>query len=239
MMSRLDKIKHLYDILNELEAQLGGMRYLANCHGKMNWPERGIYFFFEPGEERSTSGSGLRVVRVGTHTLKLDSQTTLWDRLLAHRGYIGGKWPDGGNNRGSVFRYHVGCAILAKDRLEERYLKWGVGSSASSEIRNQEYPIEKMVSQRIRAMPFLWLEVDDSPGPKSRRAYLERNLIALLSNYGKLGTNEAIDPPSKKWLGNYSTNDKVRKSGLWNDHHVDEPWDSKCLEELEARVKNI
>ena len=33
----------------------------------MYWPQRGVYFFMEDGEERSDSGSGLRIVRVGTH----------------------------------------------------------------------------------------------------------------------------------------------------------------------------
>jgi hypothetical protein len=38
----------------------------------------------------------------------------------------------------------------------------------------------------------LWLSVDDEPGPQSLRGCIERNAIALLSNYGKL----PIDPPS-------------------------------------------
>ena len=34
-------------------------------------------------------------------------------------------------------------------------------------------------------MSFLWLPIGDEPGPNSRRGYMERNAIALLSNYGK------------------------------------------------------
>jgi len=67
-MSRLDLIDRFYGILRDLEDRLGGCRWLSRCDGKMDWPKRGIYFFFEMGEER-TAGRGLRVVRVGTHAL--------------------------------------------------------------------------------------------------------------------------------------------------------------------------
>jgi hypothetical protein len=62
-----------YEILGSLEQALGGKRVLKDCDGRMVWPDRGVYFFFEPGETRSDAGSGPRVVRVGTHALKADS----------------------------------------------------------------------------------------------------------------------------------------------------------------------
>ena len=58
-------------------------------------------------------------------------------------------------------------------------------------------------------MPFLWLEVNDVPSSKSDRAYLERNCIALLSNFAK----EVIDPPSSGWLGLHSSEETIRQSG--------------------------
>ena len=69
---RLIKIRDFYDILQELEERLGGKRQLRNCNGKMNWPKRGVYFFFENGEKR-TRKNELRVVRIGTHALKYNS----------------------------------------------------------------------------------------------------------------------------------------------------------------------
>jgi hypothetical protein len=48
------------------------------------------------------------------------------------------------------------------------------------------------VSEVIGKMSFLWLPVRDEPGPNSQRGYIERNVIALLSNDGK----EPLDPPS-------------------------------------------
>jgi len=111
--ARLRDIQRLYELLDWLEAGLGGKRTLGDSHGGMLWPQRGVYFFFEPGEVRTTSGSGLRVVRVGTHALRGGSTTTLWDRLRQHRGTVGGSRPGGGNHRGSVFRRHVRTALIA------------------------------------------------------------------------------------------------------------------------------
>jgi len=101
-----------------------------------------------------------------------------------------------------------------------------------------EHPIEMKVSKHIQSMPFLWLNVDDEPSPDSERAYLERNAVSLLSNYEKLGTHEAIDPPSEDWLGHNCENKFVRESGLWNvDHVTDRTVDINFLDTLEARIE--
>jgi len=238
MTSRLDQINRLYEVLDDLEDRLGGKRCLSECHGKMNWPKRGVYFFFEQNERR-TSGLGLRVVRVGTHALNRNSKTTLWSRLRAHRGSLSGKHAGGGNHRGSIFRLHVGTAHLQKEGLRGQYPTWGIGSSAPQSTMDHELPIEKKVSQHIRAMPFLWLNVSDHPGPQSLRAYLERNSIILLSNYSRVGTVESIDLPSPNWLGLHCENPKVRQSGLWNDDHVEEKQvDATYLDKLEKCVRS-
>lgn len=65
-MSRLDDLVRFYALLDALAAQQGGGRCLGECHGRMPWPKRGVYFFLEPGEVRSDSGVGPRVVRVGS-----------------------------------------------------------------------------------------------------------------------------------------------------------------------------
>ena len=57
---RMADSQHFYALLAQLETQLGGYRTLVNCHGRLDWPRRGVYFFFEPGGQRSTSGAGLR-----------------------------------------------------------------------------------------------------------------------------------------------------------------------------------
>ena len=204
----------------------------------MDWPKRGVYFFFEPGEVRTTSGEGLRVTRVGTHALKSGSSSTLWQRLRQHRGTLRGSRPGGGNHRGSVFRLHVGKALINRgDWPDHIAAHWGNDSSASTKIRDAEYPLEKAVSDYIRKMPFLWLDILDEPGPESLRGFIEQNAIALLSNFG--ARKKSVDPPNKKWLGNWAASKAIRSSGLWNVNHVNEKYDPKVIVALRDQIKKF
>lgn len=108
---RVADTARFYELLSNLAARLGGCRRLAECDGRMDWPQRGVYFFFELGELRSVSGTGNRVVRVGTHALADGSRSTLWQRLSQHRGDARG---DGGNHRGSIFRLLLGVALARR-----------------------------------------------------------------------------------------------------------------------------
>lgn len=218
-------LERFYAALNTIREHVGGERRLSECSGRMGWPRRGVYFFFEPGENRC-SGAGLRVVRVGTHAVSSGSGTTLWDRLRTHRGVLGG----GGNHRASIFRLHVGTALLARgDYPDAVRLSWGRGSSAPKEVRRAEHGLECAVSEYIGKMPFLWLKVDDEPGPASMRKYIERNAVALLSAASRL----RIDLPSEGWLGHSSRHEAVRVSGLWNVDHVFEEYDPDFLDLFE------
>lgn len=229
--SRLQNVCQFYEILENLERAVGGKRMLENASGRMNWPERGVYFFFEPGEVRTTSSRGMRVVRIGTHALKAGSQTTLWNRLRTHRGTLSGLRQGGGNHRGSVFRLHVGTALIQQDNWPDDVAsQWAKGSSANKSIRQQEYPLEQAVSHYIRRMPFLWVAVGDEPGPDSLRGYIERNVIALLSNHNF--PENPIDPQSHTWLGQRAASEQIRRSGLWNVNHVTETCDSNFLRVL-------
>lgn len=226
--TRLVDIQHFYNLLERLEENVGGKQLLAECNGRMGWPQRGVYFFFERGEFRTTSGSGLRIVRVGTHALKTGSSTTLWHRLKQHRGT---EINNGGNHRGSVFRHHVGTALANYNKWPADIVRtWPRGSSASKEIREKEQPYEEQVSEYIGQMPFLWLDVDDEPGPSTMRGFIERNSIALLSNY--YDEDSPIDPPSNLWLGKFTGHQAIRRSGLWNVNHVNDSYSSALLDIL-------
>jgi hypothetical protein len=221
---RLNDLRRFYDLLAELELKTGGPRYLSACDGRLSWPQRGVYFFMEQGENRSDSGTGPRIVRVGTHALRATSRATLWRRLSQHRGVVRS---GGGNHRGSIFRLIVGTALIG--RGEHSCATWDNGkSNASPEIRVAELSMERAVSQCIGAMPFLWLPVDDAPGRDSKRVEIERNSIALLSNFAK----DRLDPPSTHWLGRSCSRARVRESGLWNNFHVDEHYDPGFLDRL-------
>src|SRR5262245_48697855 len=95
---RINDLRRFYSAIGRLQANLGGARTLAECSGRLSWPRRGVYFVMEIGETRSDSGNGPRIVRVGTHALKPNSNTRLWTRLSQHRGQV---QSGGGNHRGS------------------------------------------------------------------------------------------------------------------------------------------
>jgi hypothetical protein len=221
-------LDRFYDLLGQLEKLHGGKRQLAECHGQMDWPKRGVYFFFEDGELRS-DGIASRVVRVGTHGLR-KSSATLWNRLSQHRGTVGGSMPGGGNHRGSIFRLHVGTALLASGNWSDSIRhSWAVGSNAPLNVRRREYPLELAVSEYIGAMPFLWLEVDDPPSPMSDRGVVEAGAIALLSAF----KGQGIDDSSTGWIGRQADRGIVRESGLWNVNHVQEEPNFRFLEVFE------
>ena len=189
---------------------------------------------------RSGSGHGRRIVRIGTHALKAGSRSTLWSRLSQHRGRAGSA---GGHHRSSIFRLLVGVALARRQRLVLPD-SWGVAgdpgaaarrlSMEREAVKQTEAELESAVSRHIGAMPFLWLEVDDAPSPESERGFIERNAIALLS-----GWHESVDPPSSGWLGHESDRERVRRSGLWNNNHVDEPYDPHFLDVMDKRIDEL
>lgn len=220
-------LDRFYALLDRLREQQGAYRQLSACNGRMRWPARGVYFFFEPGEIRA-DGKSLRIVRVGTHAVSRPSKATLWQRLALHTGN-----PNGGSHRGSIFRLHMGGALLNRGGFSSEIgATWGRGSSAGSDdVRRIEKPLEQAVSEYIGAMPFLVLSADDEPGPGSVREYIERNSIALLSAIGL-----EVDPPSLGWLGHDCPHSAVRASGLWNVNYVGEAYDPAFLDTLEELV---
>ena len=95
--------------------------------------------------------------------------------------------------------------------------------------------MEQAVSEVVGEMPFLWLAVDDDPGPESLRGYIERNAIALLSNYDR----EPIDPPSADWLGRFSDREKIAQSGLWNSNHVEDDYEPAFLNTMRQLIGSV
>jgi hypothetical protein len=235
-MNRSAEVVRFYVILEELRKKCSGTRLLENCRGKMLWPNRGVYFFLEGTENRTTSGMGNRIVRIGTHALKKEGKTKFWHRLAQHRGSL-----EGGNHRGSIFRLLIGDALMRK-RNQQEPKSWGVGSDpgraatklgmSRAEVVASERQVEAAVSKYICMMPFLWIPIEDEAGPNSLRGYVERNSIALLSNYQR----EPVDPPSDRWLGQFSSRNRVCSSGLWNNNHVDQEHDPDFLNRFEQLV---
>lgn len=238
-MTREDDLDRFYRLLDDCRERVDGPRKLKDCTGYMDWPDRGIYLFLEPGETRASTAQQ-RVTRVGTHAVSRGSSTTLWDRLKQHYGTGDGSsdHPHGGGHRGSVYRKRVGEAIIEKYSLHEEYPDWDERWSSidrdRAEVRDEEYPLERRVSTYIREQPFLWVDVDDEPSAESDRAVLERNAIALLGNF----ETEAIDSRERGWIGQYSKSRAIRESGLWNVNHVAESYDPAFLDLLSEYVES-
>jgi len=225
MVTRKEDLISFYDILKILEKKTGGPFYLSESL-PISLPRRGVYFFMEAGELRTHTGAGHRIVRVGTHGLTQGSKSTLKQRLNQHRGVL---TSGGGNHRGSIFRLLVGTTLPA---IRAGDSTWGKETTANADIRINEEPFEREVSNLIRKMPYLYLDVDDIASASSLRGFIERNSIALLSNYQK----PSLDPPSKEWRGYQCNREKVRLSGLWNQKHVDETYDPSFLNTLELLI---
>ena len=241
MPDRLTDTIRFYKLLDRLERRLGGTRTLAQCDGRMDWPERGVFFFFEPGEERSGSGRGHRIVFVGTHADRLGTKSTLWQRLSKHRGSAK---TSGGDHRGSIFRRLVGAALARREPPLPR--SWSKGNSLReaaslldttiAEVRSAESDLEKRVSRYIGSMPFLWLDVGDQPSPDSLRVLIKMNAVALLSGHRP---ESPVDRPSSVWLGRDSDRELVRSSGLWNNDYADDPYDPPQPSWLDALERQI
>ena len=230
-MTRKSDLDRLYSLFSDLERRVNGMQRLKDCTGYMDWPDRGVYFFFANDERRDTTDH-YRLTRVGTHAVSSGSGTKLWNRLRTHRGPNSGTYEDGGNHRGSVFRKRVGEAFIQRHDLHDEYSYWGNGSSAGRDRRLSEHDLEQQVSEYIRDLPFLWIRVDDEAGPESDRAYVERNAIALVSNFRK----DTYDRRGDDWLGRESLSHEIRESGLWNINHVEEDYDPAFLGRLADAV---
>lgn len=214
-----------YALLDELSDRVGGPRRLRDCTSS-GWPSHGVYFFLEDGETRLNGPP--RVARIGTHALTATSTATLWNRLSTHRGNVGGSRPGGGNHRASIFRLHVGTALLTQGDWPSDVRESWRNKHADGAARQAEHHLEHAITQRIGGMPFLWLAVPAA----ADRGKIERNTIALLSR-----RSGGVDPASPHWLGLAADSEKVRTSALWNVNHVDDTYHPAYLDIFERLLR--
>jgi uncharacterized protein DUF6884 len=201
---RYRDLKRLYDVISN--ARQMRRTFLLRDLSKQRLPTRGVYLFLDPIESNFNQVSG-RIVRIGTHAVSIGSKATLRSRLRNHLGLGDGS----GNHRGSIFRLHVGRALLERDGLAERLPSWGRGQDAPPDVRGVERNHEIRVSDYLRALEVFIIEIDDLPSKNSLRAAVERQLIALCSE-----AMQPIDRASANWLGRYSPMPAIAQSGLWN-----------------------
>lgn len=221
------EIDRLYDLLQRradaLRAQYGHLPSPRDLPTKRDgWRTKGVYFVFEPGEQRSNNAR-LRVVRVGSHS----GQTSSIESRI-----VGEHAKDWGRSR---LRMQVGAALLRKgefdrhinpaDRdgwVEEWYrhipAKRGRGKFGVHDRPKDLHPtlhgLHSIVTRAIANMNIVWVEIPD----KEQRLRFEGQCTMLLSNY--LRQHAPIDPSAVQWLGSHAREEEIRTSGLWSVKHV-------------------
>lgn len=183
-----------------------------------NRDTKGVYFFFEPTETRANQDE-LRIVRIGTHT---SDESSIEKRVDQHAKDWGG----------SVFRLHVGAALIRQGRFDheidsadrEKWARLWVEKVNKKTAHNNRKLLDPMlhslhpiVTRTIENMTLVWVEIADS----QERCDLEKECIRLLSNYRRQGA--PIDAPSHGWLGRHALDEKIQRSGLWSVNEVTTP----------------
>ena len=192
------------------------LEHLPALRGKpgADLPTDGIYFWYERGESRR--GQGLRVTRVGTH----ETSGRLRARIREHFG---------SNREGSVFRKHVGAALMARDGEPDQDMReWGEGRNGERFHDEKFKQYERRVTEQTANGVYRVLKVDDM----GERLEFEEKLIALFSHCRHCR-------PSPHWLGNWAVGPKIREAGLWNVQHVcaQNEFQSRDLGRLEKLVQ--
>ena len=224
---RIEDLGRMYKLLDELATCTHSRQKLSTCLKDNVQSEPGVYFFYDNNEQRSDSGDGARIVRVG-------QATNLLERLSDHKGNKSG----GGGHSSSVFRKLVGHALKKKKEDEQ----WQSTSTAQKSLN-------ECVTETLGNMRVLCLPIKD----EALRDSIERNTTALLSNYCRCPTDCQcstdcqcltncgcpIDPPSNGWLGYHCTRKKVRRSGLWSQKDVEDIHNPRFLDTLEGLILNL
>ena len=181
----LDKlINEIYSILEGLPPPFD---YTYN---PKDLPSNGIYFFYETTEKCKINGKIIdRIVRVGTH----DADNRLRDRIYNHYN---------SNKNSSVFRKHVGSAIIKEDKRNVDVDKWMTQGTPTNK------DVEKRITETFKnKFKFRCVPVNS----EQERHYLEGRLIATLS---------FLKHHSDHWLGRFAKRKYIQESGLWNVDYV-------------------
>lgn len=213
MATRIRDLKTFYDWINE-QRQIGNVFPFGSLTAQPV-PKRGVYVFCDPNEPNFI-GTQPRIVRIGTHAVSQGSKATLRGRLRNHLGPAN----EVGNHRGSIFRLHVGRAMLEAGPRHENMPSWGAIPDPDPKVREAELHHELVVSRYLQKLEVVLIAIDDEPTKDSLRARVEAQLIALCSERMR-----PIDCPTPEWLGRRSPIEQIRKSGLWNIRGVGGQYD--------------
>jgi len=241
MQERNIEIDQLYELLDRQSEKLRA-RYDHSLTptvfptSRRGWGTKGVYFFFEPDEQRGFNVDAQRVVRIGSHS---GGKSSIESRIVQEHAKDWGR---------SIFRRHVGASLIRRGDFDIEIKqvdevkqvdrdRWANLWSARRNGRGVHHLLESLdpalhslhaiVTETIKNMNIVWIEIPD----RNARLDFEKECIQLLSNYNN--ASDPIDSPSKDWLGRFSLNEEVQRSGLWNVQHVKRPHRSGFLQDFE------
>lgn len=188
-------------------------------------PENGIYFFYEDGENADHGGVRQpRIVRVGTHR-DGNLQSRINDHYLLENEskYMDFSVDKRAPKDRSIFRKHLGRALLSRDKSPYREL-WEIDfTKKDNQCRYREtrdITIERKYEQQITeilrtSFGFRCIPIDEER-LRVGVGGLESKIIGTLAACRSCS-------PSRKWLGQYHPDIKINKSGLWQVQHLSAP----------------
>ena len=205
-------VLELHQIFNEQKRYSFPFEHFIN-----EIPKNGIYIIFENGEKYKNLD---RIVRVGTHT----GNNQLHSRLNQH--FIKE------NKNRSIFRKNIGRCFLNKE--SNPYLSlWELDITSRAEKEKNlklldldfEKKIEKRISNYVQTnLSFCVFQIDT----KDDRLFWESKIVSTLAKATDIKSSE-------NWLGNQSTKDKIKVSGLWQ---VNELYNDSLTELEFDQLKN-
>lgn len=205
-------VLELHQIFNEQKRYSFPFEHFIN-----EIPKNGIYIIFENGEKYKNLD---RIVRVGTHT----GNNQLRSRLNQH--FIKE------NKNRSIFRKNIGRCLLNKEN--NPYLSlWELDITSRAEKEKNlklldldfEKKIEKRISNYVQTnLSFCVFQIDT----KDDRLFWESKIVSTLAKATDIKSSE-------NWLGNQSTKDKIKVSGLWQ---VNELYNDSLTELEFDQLKN-
>lgn len=151
----------------------------------------GLYFFFEKNGEKYT------LVRIG-------SSKNLYDRLCQHFIFTKDE---------SIFRKNVGECIIKRDEIIIEPNDWNEKTHPTSNFAVLE-EIEKKISKYIGTLYYSVLPRDND------YKTAEKELICFFSKYRKENFPNGFYKEYPKWLGKFSSKEKIKKSLLWQTENV-------------------
>lgn len=189
-------------ICNELHLLFNNLERYNFPFNEEDIPLNGVYVLFQEGEH---AHGGDRIVRIGTHTGNNRLRLRLKEHFIKE------------NKDRSIFRKNIGRALLnmRKDsyiggweldlttrKNKDKYFKL-VDQAYQSKIENE---VTKIIQKEFS---FAVLEESD----KSNRLLLKSRIVSEVSKCAECKA-------SSNWVGNYSTKDKIRESGLWQENEL-------------------